>query len=386
MKKNNILDKEVEKIEKDIINWRRYFHMYPELGFEEYKTSEKIQEILKEGGIKYEIKAKTGVVGYINKDFSKTIGIRADIDALPIEEQTELEFCSKNKGIMHACGHDGHIATLLGVGLILNKFKDSLNYNLKLIFQPCEEKLPGGALELIKEKVLDNVNFLIGFHFISDIPLNKIYIEKGIIMANTDRFKIIIEGKGGHGSTPDLTNDPIVCASYIISGLQTIISRRISPHQPAVISVCKIKGGDAFNVIPDKVEIEGTVRTISENTRKKIKNEMKKISEKIASSFHCKIKFYYDFYSPSVKNDFKFTEVIEKTSKEILPSKNFYKYHPSMGGEDFAFYGKLVPSTYIFIGCGRKSGFHHSSKFNLDERVLPFAVKYLSNLILNLKI
>ncbi|MCS7180204.1 MAG: amidohydrolase [bacterium] len=225
----NEIIQEVEKIKDEIINWRRYFHMYPEIGFEEYNTSKKIIDILKEIGIPFEIKGKTGVIGYINKNATITIGIRADIDALPVAEETNLPFSSKNKGIMHACGHDGHIATLLGVSKILMKFNDLLKYNIKLIFQPSEEKSPCGAPLLIKEGVLKNINFLIGFHFISDIPLYKISLEKGTVMANTDMFKIIIEGKGGHGSTPHLTNDPVVCCGYLISALQTIISRKIDP-------------------------------------------------------------------------------------------------------------------------------------------------------------
>ncbi|MCM8818563.1 MAG: amidohydrolase [Candidatus Omnitrophica bacterium] len=379
------IEKEVEKIKNEIIEWRRYFHMYPELGFEEYKTSEKIQKILEENGITYEIKGKTGVVGFINKNSKKTIGIRADMDALPVEEETGLKFSSRNKGIMHACGHDGHMATVLGLGKILVKFKDYLKCNVKLIFQPCEEKPPGGACALIKEGVLEDTNYLIGFHFFPYLPIYKIYIEKGIVMANTDRFRIIIEGKGGHASSPHLTNDPVVCSSYIITGLQTIISRRINIlEEPSVISVCKIRCGNAFNIIPEKVEIEGTVRTLSEKVRKKIKNEMKNISKKIADSFNCKVDFIYDNYSPSVKNDYKLTKKIEELTKEILPSKYLYKFHPVMGGEDFAFYTQIVPSTYIFIGIGKECGVHHSSKYNLDERVLPFAVKYFSQLILNL--
>jgi len=381
-----LVNKEVERIKNDIINWRRDFHMYPELGFQEYKTSKKIQDILKKAGISYEVKVKTGVIGYINKNSSKTIGIRADIDALPVEEQTNLPFLSKNKGVMHACGHDGHTATLLGVSIILNKFKDFLKYNVKLIFQPCEEKPPGGACALIKEGVLKNTDFLIGFHFISDIPLNKISIEKGIVMANTDMFRIIVKGKGGHGSAPDKINDPVVCSAYLIAGLQTIISRKINPFQPAVISVCKINGGEVFNVIPDKVEIEGTVRTLSEKVREKIKNEMENMCRKITASFNCRLDFYYECYSPGVKNDPFLTEIIRKTTEKILSEKSFYKYGPTLGGEDFAFYTEIVPSAYIFIGIGKKSGLHHNSKFNLDERVLPFSVKYLSNLILNLKI
>ncbi|MCM8804119.1 MAG: amidohydrolase, partial [Candidatus Omnitrophica bacterium] len=194
-----LIEKEVNKIEREIINWRRFFHMYPELGFKEYETSKKIQSILGQIGIPFEIKGKTGVIGFINKNLQKTLGIRADMDALPINEETNLSFSSKNKGIMHACGHDGHMATLLGVGKILYRFIDYLKCNVKLIFQPCEETPPGGAATLIKEGVVENLDALIGFHFFPSIPIFKIYIEKGVVMANTDRFNIIIEGKGGHG-------------------------------------------------------------------------------------------------------------------------------------------------------------------------------------------
>jgi amidohydrolase len=376
------IEREVERIKNEIIEWRRDFHMYPELGLEEYRTSEKIQKILKEIGIPYEIKGRTGVIGFINKNAKQTIGLRADMDALPLNEETNLPFSSKNKGIMHACAHDAHMAVLLGICKILYKFIECLKYNVKLIFQPCEEKPPGGASILIKEGVVKDVDFLIGYHFFSDIPLYKIYIERGFVMANTDRFEIIVEGKGGHGSSPHLTNDPIVCSVFLISNLQTIISRKINPFEPSVVSICKIKGGDVFNVIPDRVEIEGTVRTLSEKARKKIKSEIKNITEKITSSFKCKYIFRYDYYSPAVKNDPKLTEKIRQISRKILPQKYFYNYHPIMGGEDFALYSKILPSTYIFIGIGKKSGIHHSSKFNLDERILPFTVKYLSQLIL----
>ncbi|MCM8771925.1 MAG: amidohydrolase [Candidatus Omnitrophica bacterium] len=378
------IEKEVEKIKNEIIEWRRFFHMYPELGFEEFKTSEKIQEVLKDIGINYEVKGKTGVVGYINKGAKITIGIRADMDALPIKEETNLDFSSRNEGIMHACGHDGHMATLLGIAKILSKFLNYLKCNVKFIFQPCEEKPPGGAFAIIKDKVLEDVNYMIGFHFYPLIPLYKIYIEKGTVMANTDRFKLIIEGKGGHASSPHLTNDPIVCSSYIINAIQTIISRKLNIiENPAVISICKINGGEAFNIIPEKVEIEGTVRTLSEKTRNIIKKEMRNMTQKVASSFNCKTKLVYECYSPSVKNDSKLTEMIERISRKILPKKYFYKYHPIMGGEDFAFYSKIVPSVYIFIGIGKKCGVNHSSKFTIDERILPFSVKYFSQLILN---
>lgn len=376
-------EKELEKTVKKVIELRRYFHQYPEIGLEEFNTSKKIQQILEEIGISYQIKGKTGVVGFINRKSRITIGIRADMDALPIKEETKLPFASKNLGIMHACGHDAHMAILLGVSELIFKFKENLKLNVKLIFQPCEEKPPGGANLLIKENVLENVDYLIGFHLNSDLPLNKVYIKKGVLMANTDRFRIIIIGKGGHGSTPDLVRDPIVCASYLITNLQTILSRKISPFDPCVLSVCKIKGGETFNVIPNEVEIEGTVRTLSEKIRKKIKNEMERIIRDICHSFGCKFNFTYDFYCPSLKNDGKLATKIINITKKILPKNSLYTYHPSMGGEDFAFYTEIVPSVYIFIGCGKKSGIHHSSHFNLDERCLPFTVNYLTKLVLN---
>ncbi len=373
----------VRKIKNEIIEWYRFFHQYPEPGFKEFKTSEKIQSLLKNFKIPYQIKAKTGVVGYLKGKGKKTIGIRADMDALPVEEKTSLPYKSKNKGFMHACGHDGHMAILLGVIKILSEMKNSLNTNIKFIFQPSEEKPPGGAKKMVEEGVIDDVDYLLGYHLLSILSFKKIWIGKGPVMANTDLFKIEIKGKGGHGSTPHLTNDPITCSSYLISSLQTIVSRRIDPLVPSVVSIGKISGGDAFNVIPDKVEILGTVRTLSEEVREKIKKEIENIVEKVCLSFNCSGEIDYNKYSPVCKNDeFLSEKIIEITKKHYR--KNLIDFHPIMGGEDFAFFSQKVPSCYIFIGIGENCGSHHSPTFKIDERILPFAVEYLTSVIFSL--
>ncbi|MDD3726511.1 MAG: amidohydrolase, partial [Candidatus Ratteibacteria bacterium] len=337
--------KETEKIEKKIIEWRRYFHKHPELGFEEYRTSEKVRSILKKVGIPFEIKAKTGVVGYIDRGTDITVGLRADMDALPVEEKTELPFASVNKGIMHACGHDGHTAVLLGVASILKKIEKDLNVNVKLIFQPSEERPPSGAQAMIEESVLKDIDYILGFHFFPHVPLYKIWVGDGTVMASTDYFKITVKGKGGHGSSPHLTADPIVCASYLITTLQSIVSRTIDPLDSVVISICSVKGGDAFNVIPEMVELTGTVRTLKVETRKKVVDEIEKKTRSICNGYNCQADIVYKNYSPLCVNDKKLADKINKIAEDIVP-QNIINFHPIMGGEDFAFFSNKVPAVY----------------------------------------
>ncbi|MCM8778006.1 MAG: amidohydrolase [Candidatus Omnitrophica bacterium] len=378
----NKIKRETERIEKGIIEWRRYFHKYPELGFEEYKTSEKVHTILKKTGIPFEVKAKTGVVGYIDIGADITVGLRADMDALPVEERTGLSFASVHKGIMHACGHDGHTATLLGVASVLKTMKRYLKVNVKLIFQPSEERSPCGAPLMIKEGVLKGVDYLLGFHFFPQLPIYKIWIGKGPVMAATDYFKITIKGKGGHGSSPHLTSDTIVCAGYLITALQTIVSRSINPMDNAVISVCSVKGGDAFNVIPEIVELTGTVRTLKEDVREKIIKEIEKKVYSVCDGYGCKADIVYKSYSPLCVNDEKLAEKINQITKGIVPC-HLFDFHPIMGGEDFAFFSQKVPSVYLFVGIGDKYGPNHSPTFSIDERILPYTVSFLSTLIVN---
>lgn len=381
----NLLDKikaEAYRIEKKVIEWRRYFHKYPELGFKEYKTSEKVSSILKKAGIPFKTIAKTGVVGYIDRGADTTIGIRADMDALPVEEKTGLPFSSVHKGIMHACGHDGHTAVLLGIATVLKRMERYLRVNVKFIFQPSEENPPGGAIAMINEGVCKGIDSLLGFHFFPQIPLYKVWIGKGGVMACTDYFKITVKGKGGHGSAPHLTSDPVVCSGYLITALQTIVSRNLDPLESGVVSVCSVKGGEAFNIIPETVELTGTVRTLKEDVRKKIIEEIEKKTHSICSAYGCKAEIIYKNYSPVCINDEYLAEKIKCKAKEIIPN-NIIDFHPIMGGEDFAFFSQKVPSVYMFIGIGDKYGPNHSPTFSIDERVLPYAVYFFSSLILS---
>jgi amidohydrolase len=381
-KLKKIIKEKTEAIQKDIIDWRRSFHQYPEQGFEEYETSKKIKQLLDEFKIPYNAVAGTGVTGKLRTNNKKSfVGIRADMDALPIEEKTGLSFASRNKGVMHACGHDGHIATVLGVARILSDMRQELKGNVKFVFQPCEEKPPGGALRMIKEGAVEDVSHMIGFHYFPSLELKKIWIGKGAVMANTDFFKITVKGKGGHGSAPHLTDDPVVCSSMLINSFQSIVSRKMNPLKEAVLSICKISGGSTFNVIPEKVELTGTVRSLDKKIQEIIKLEIKKKTENICKAFGCKGTIDYKTHSPVVINNPEMSEKIQEISKEILEPSDLAELHPSMGGEDFAYFAEKIPSCYIFVGVGKNCGGLHTANYILNEEILPFTTEYLVNLM-----
>lgn len=368
----------------EVISLRRYFHQNPELGFEEYKTSEKICGFLKSAGIPYEIKAKTGVVGHLEGKGQATIGLRADMDALSVEEETQLPFSSVNKGVMHACGHDGHMAAVLGAAKILKKVEKHLKVDVRLIFQPSEEKPPGGAQAMIKEGVLDDVDYMLGFHFFPMLPLFKVWIGEGPVMANTDFFRVRVIGRGGHGSSPQTAKDPVVCSAYLITNLQTIVSRMIDPMQASVVSVCQISAGTGYNIIPEEAELGGTVRTFDDSVRKTIQEGMKIKIEDICHSFGCRAEFAYDNYVPSCVNDRAFSKKIKETAVKILAPSEVADFHPVMGGEDFAFFSRVKPSCYMFVGIGDKFAPNHSSRFSIDERTLPYTAGFFASLLAEL--
>jgi len=383
----DIINEKVNSLKDELISLRRYFHKYPELGFQEHKTSAKIAQLLNEWGL--EVKSGiggTGVVGLIkgNKQ-GKTLGIRADIDALPIAEKTNLEFASEHNGIMHACGHDGHITIALGAAKVLSELKDFLPGNIKFIFQPAEEG-PGGAKMMISEGVLENpsVDAIIGLHIWPEINSGYVGISNGAIMAAADRFDINIKGVGGHGAVPHKSVDPIVVGANIITAIQSIVSREIDPLDCAVISNCTFNGGQVFNVIPDEVTICGTVRTLTPHSREIIPKRMKAIVEGIANAMRCEAKFNYSYYYPATINNKEFTSFFEKVAKTTLGhNKVFEIERPSMGGEDFSFYLNEVQGTYFFLGTKNEEknltkSIHHP-EYNIDEDVLPIGVKLFCN-------
>ena len=363
---------EIEKeFLKKLIDDRHFLHMNPELSGEEFATAEFIKEKLKEHNIKIiETNLKNGVVAEIGQG-DKVVALRADIDALPIEEESGVVYHSKVKGKMHACGHDFHTISLIGAAILLKENEDELKGRVRLIFQP-EEEINSGAVKMIEENVLEGVSCIIGFHNKPDIPVGFIGIKEGPLMAGVEQFEVEIRGVGTHAAAPHNGNDPIVTASQIITGLQSIVSRHISPLETAVVSVTKIEAGKTWNIIPDRVKLEGTIRTFSE----KVREETKKLFEQIIKNYsaavnqEAEIKWISD--GSPVDNNEKMAEILKK---EISKFAKVIEPEIMMGGDDFARYQEKVPGLYAFIGTGCPYEWHHPS-FLIDDKALPYAINY----------
>lgn len=368
----------VKEKEQEVIKMRRDLHKIPELELNLPNTMNYISNVLDKIGVKYEklLDGNAIVAKIYGKNAGKCIAIRADSDALPIKEETGLEFASKN-GNMHACGHDGHTAMALGACMILNENKDKLNGVVKIFFQPGEET-PGGALPMIEQGCMENpkVDAVIGLHEGCLLPIThgKIGVTSGAIMASADIFEIYVNGKGSHGATSHLSHDPIVTACEIVLALQKIISREIDPLTNAVLTVGIINGGTAHNVIPDSVYIKGTVRALSEDVRNFIAKRIEEISTGIAKSFRCSADVKYHFMYPVVVNDEEFTKFFIKNTKEILGDDIIEEIKkPSMGGEDVAYFLQKAKGTFFMLSNPKvyKDGSvypHHTSKFDVNEK------------------
>lgn len=369
-----------EKYSEQIISLRREIHQYPELAFEELKTSALIYDRLKPLKLsKLEKISGTGVVGLVGNKNSKCVGLRADIDALPILEQTGLPFASKNSGKMHACGHDAHASMLYGASLILNDLKSELNGCVKLIFQPAEEKNPGGASVLIKDGVLSNpkVEAIFGQHIIAGKPAGSLGFYPGVMMASQDELYITIYGKQAHGAKPHLAIDPIVIASQVILALQTIVSRNTSPYDPIVITIGKIEGMGATNIIPGEVKLAGTIRTLNESLRKKSLKLIDRTLKGITTAAGARYKFDISPGYPELINDVHQTQFAESSAIEFVGKKNTFEAERLMGAEDFAFYLKKIPGTFYRIGVGNTSDIH-TPTINIDEKTLPLGAGFMA--------
>ncbi|WP_018249250.1 M20 metallopeptidase family protein [Orenia marismortui] len=382
------MKEEALKIKEEIIKIRRQIHSNPELGFEEWQTSKLVSAYLNSLGLEVqEGIAKTGVVGFLEgNNRNKVLAIRADMDALPIQEQNEFKYKSRNKGKMHACGHDAHTAMVLGVAKLLSKFKAELEGSVKFIFQPNEEqsKIPGGADTMIEEGVLENprVEAILGIHVNPQIEVGSVGIKEGSIMAATDKFKIIVKGEGGHGAAPHETIDAIIIAADIVQNLQAIVSRRISPVEPVVLTIGKVCGGESYNVIADEIEIEGTVRTVNPEIREQIPMLMEQTIDGVTDIFGGDYRFDYQFGHSVLNNDRELTNLVTEVSKIIIgEEKSIILKNPLMAGEDFASYTKEVPGFFLHLGVKnseRKIYPWHHSKFNLDEEALPLGIAILT--------
>ncbi|TCO67686.1 M20 metallopeptidase family protein [Caldanaerobacter subterraneus] len=379
--------KEVEKVEEEIIGIRRKIHMHPELGFEEVKTSELVYEYLKSLGLEVKRLAKTGVVGLLKGDGERTIAIRADMDALPIQEENEVEYASKIPGKMHACGHDVHTAILLGTAKVLSRIKN-VKGNVKFIFQPAEETT-GGALPMIEEGVLEGprVDAIIGLHVDPDLEVGQIGITYGKAYASSDMFDVIIKGRSSHGAEPHKGIDALVIAANVISALQTFATRKTSPFTPIVVTVGTIKGGYARNIIADRVEMSGIIRMMEEERREEIVESVEKMCKDIAKAYGGDAEFRRVKGYPLLINDKGFTNLVKKSASMILGEENVLEVSPSMGVEDFAYFLQRVPGTFYKLGCGNKEkGIDkplHSSRFDVDERCIKVGIAVHVMTVLN---
>lgn len=365
---------EVVGLKDELIALRRDFHMHPELGFQEVRTSRIVGDYLENLGleVKREV-GQTGVVGLLRgKGERKTVMLRADMDALPIQELNDVSYRSQNEGVMHACGHDGHTAMLLAAAKVLVKHKVEMKGNIKFVFQPCEETMPGGAKAMIDDGALEDphVDAVFGIHLIGDIPTGMIGIREGGMMAAGDRFVVRIVGKGGHGAKPHLTVDPIVISSYVIQALQTIVSREVDPIEAIVLTIGEIGGGTAFNVIPSDVKFAGTVRTFNEDLHKEIPARMRRIIKGACEAFRAQYEFNYQAGVPVLVNDQEKSKFVKSIAEGVVGKEHIIDYQ-TMGYDDVSYFLQKVLGTYYIIGSGSKDKGAdyppHNPHFNIDE-------------------
>ncbi len=380
-----------KEIEEEIITFRRQIHRYPELSSEEFMTTKLIEEKLKENNIEYtKTDLKSGIIAIIRGEKAgKTIALRGDIDALPIHEESELEFASENDGVMHACGHDIHTAVLMGTLLVLNQFKNEIRGNIKFFFQPAEEKI-GGAKMFIEAGALSSpeVDAVIGFHTWPDLEAGSVGYKKGAFLASTDELFIDIFGMGGHAAHPDQCVDPILISAHVLTKLQSIISRELSPTDSAVVTIGTINAGTASNVIPSHVEMSGTVRTVNKNTHDNIFDKIRRIVTGTAESMGGKAELRFKKGTSPLICDSNIVDIIKDSAAEILGHNNLFELkEPSMGGDDFSFYTEKVPGAFFRLGTANDNQNSrlslHNSKIIFDERSINTGISVLSKTALN---
>lgn len=382
-----MLEKLFTKLEnsfEEMVSIRRHLHQHPELSFQEEKTATYIKTYYENLGI--EVKGNVGGNGVVAKVYGakpgKVVALRADFDALPINDEKDVPYKSLVPGVMHACGHDGHTATLLVLGKTLYEMRDELEGTYVLIHQHAEEYAPGGAITMIEDGCLDGVDVIFGTHLWASEPTGTIQYRVGPVMAAADRFEITIQGKGGHGAQPHRTNDAIVTASQLVVNLQQIVSRKVNPIDSAVVSVGSFVADNAFNVIADKAKLGGTVRTFNEDVRAAIEKEIERIVKGTCYSSHSSYTYLYARGYPAVVNHQAETEYLINCAKKIEGVATIEETEPHMGGEDFAYYLQHVKGTFFFTGARptytSENYPHHHPKFDIDEKAMLIAAKTLA--------
>ena len=376
---NTILNK-AKEIQDWVVEHRRDFHRHPELSYKEFRTTKIIKEELEKMGIETKSVGETGIIGIIKGiEDGKVLGLRADIDALPVTEDTGLPFTSENEGIMHACGHDTHAAMLLGAAKLLSEMKNNLKGTVKLIFQPAEEA-GSGARTIVEAGALKdpNIDTIIGMHIFSDFPCGKMVVQEGPFMASGDIWKLEVIGKQCHGSAPWQGVDANICATAIIQALQTIVSRVNDVRSPIVLNVGTIHGGERYNITSGKVTIEGMNRTFNEEIRKLLPGWMEKVIKGICSAYGCEYTFKYDYMVGSVTNDVEITRQLRKSIDAVIGKENILQVEKIMGSEDFSEYLLYVKGSFMLLGGGNSEKDciypQHSNHFKIDENAFPIGV------------
>jgi len=378
------LKEEVFSLTNELVRWRRDFHQHPEIAFEEKRTAEVIDNFLRELGLSVRRVAGTGLVAKIEgAKKGKTVALRADMDALPLQEEGEKPFKSLHPGATHACAHDGHMAILLATAKILAKRKDILPGCIILIFQPAEERPPGGAVKMIEEGALEGVDAIFGLHLWQPLPTGSVGLVKGAMMANSDEFTLTVRGRGGHGSMPHQAVDPILAAAQIIINVQSIVSRNVDPLKPCVVSFGTIDGGTAFNIIPDEVRLRGTVRSFDAEVQALAEKRLREIAEQTAAAFGATAFLEYKKGFPAVVNHAAAIDFVADIARHVLGENCVITIKPVMGGEDFAYYLQKIPGAFFFFGAGDGCPFpHHHPAFDFDEGALPTATLLFTSLAL----
>ena len=382
----------VQSVEKEVIELRRYLHQHPEVSGEEFETSKTIQEKLSQAGIPYKTGfAKTGILGIIQGEKEGgTVALRADIDALPIQEENDLPYKSTIQNKMHACGHDAHTSMLLCTGKVLNQMKSEIAGTILLVFQPAEENAPvGGSQHMMDDGVFDEFtpDVIFGQHVWPDLPVGEIGVVPNEIMGASDRFKITVKGSGGHASMPHQSNDAIIIATNLITQLQTIVSRNTDPIDSAVLTIGKIEGGYRYNVIADEVTLEGTIRTFKPEVKEMVKGRFYSIVEGVGKSFGAHMTTdYLDGY-PATVNSPEWADVVRNTAHKVLGENATPVVSPSLGGEDFSRFLQKYPGAFYWLGTSVKDTEPqyplHDPRFKLNEHALSKGVEVMAQLTLD---
>lgn len=379
----------VERVLSGTIKLRQEIHSWPELAYQEKRTAERVVSHLQSSGIQFEKDiAETGVTGIIKtRSATKTIAFRADMDALPLLETTDVPYRSKNQGVAHSCGHDGHTAILLGAASVLSSLRDKLQANVRFVFQPAEEK-GGGGEKMVQSGVLKDppVDAIFALHAWPELLTGQIGYKYGVMFANTDSFKVVIHGKGGHAAHPHKAIDPIVMAAKVVDGFQTIVSRTVSPLSPTVLTVGMIEGGTAHNIIPENVVMEGTIRTLNKETRRTVISSMERVLDSVAGMYGAAfpnfeiIKGY-----PSLSNNKAAVDYVVAEARKVLTAGDVIELQdPSMGGEDFAFYLESVPGAMYRLGVGSNSRFFlHTPTFDFDDGAIRNGIMMIVKLAMD---